>query len=90
MRLTQLDLPIISDITFVPPDDLVGTIQKLEEVQFRWGIMTAEQVSAILIMVKENRLGRIKKIKIIGVNYVGSVSPTLLHEAQLNSALVWR
>ena len=78
------------NISLLPRVILVGAIQRLEVVEFRWGEMTAEQVSAILTLVKENRLGRIKKIKIIGVNYEGPVSPALLHEAKLNSALVWR
>ena len=89
LRLTKLDLAI-KDLSHVPVEVVVGAIQKLEEVVFSNGRMTVEQFTAILIMAKEDRLGRIKKIEIIGVDYEGSVSPALLHEAKLNSALVWR
>ena len=72
----------------MPPDVLVGAIQRLEIVEFLGGGMTAEQATTILTLAKERRLGSIKTITIY--NIIGrSVSPSLLQEAQLNGALEW-
>ena len=79
-----------TDLTSVSPEVLVGAIQNLEEVDFWSGKMTLPQITAILNMLKDNRQGSLKKIEIIGPEVGGSVSPTLLQEARLNSSvLVW-
>ena len=79
-----------SKFTHLPPEVLVGAVQKLEEVQFRGGHMTVEQATSILTMIKERRLGKIKKI-VMGsiIRDITSVSPSLLQEAKLNPALTW-
>ena len=56
---------------------------------FSWGEMTAEQFTAILTLAKEDRLGKIKRIRIRWVAGMRSVSPSLLQEAQLNAKLEW-
>ena len=76
------------DISVVPSEVLVGAIQKLEVVSFWGGKMTDEQLTAILIMVKEE-LGRIKRITIDWVFGMSSVSHSLLLEAKSNRALYW-
>ena len=50
--------------------------------------MTKEQLTAILTMAKENRLGRMKYIVIYHVAGMSSVSPSLLREARLNTKLL--
>ena len=89
LRLNELVLQYM-DLWDVPPEDLVGAIQRLKMVQFLDGWMTVEQATAILTMVKENRLGRIKNIKIFSVLGMRSVSPSLLQEARLNAKLEWQ
>ena len=76
-------------LSLVPPEVLVGAIQRLEVAEFWRGKMTGEQLTAILTLAKENRLGRIKIIRINRVAGMGSVSPSLLQEARLNSKLEW-
>ena len=89
MRLCHLILTN-KDLSLVPPEDLVGAIKRLEVVQLLYGRMTAEQLTAILTMAKEDRLGRIKNIKISFVAGRSSVSPSLLQEARrLNNKLKW-
>ena len=78
------------DLSLVPPEDLVGVIQRLEVVMFRWGMMTGEQASAILTLAKENRLGKIKRIMIDNVSHMNSVSPSLLQQARFNKKLEWK
>ena len=78
-----------TDLSSVSPEVLVGAIQSLETVDFWSGKMTAEQITAILTMLKDNRQERLKKLEIIGPEVGGGVSPTLLQEARLNNALIW-
>ena len=93
-RLSQLRLwsddDQLMDYTVVPTEVLVGAIQKLELVDFDGGEMTVEQLTAILLMAKERRLGRIKRFQIVDVIGMSSVSPSLLQAAQLNDALEWK
>ena len=77
------------DLSLVPAEDLVGTIQRLEVATFWWGKMTGEQATVILTAVKEERLGKIKKLTIARVSGVGSVSPFLLQEAKFSKKLLW-
>ena len=84
LRLTELYL-FNKDLSLVPPEVLVGAIQRLEIVEFGGGRMTAEQAIAILTIVKERRLGKIKKIMIKSVEGMRSVTPSLLQEAKLNA-----
>ena len=86
LRLNELVLQYM-DLRYVPPEDLVGAIQRLEMVQFLDGWMTDEQAAAILTMAKESRLGRIKRIKLLRVSGISSVFTPLLHEAKLNNKL---
>ena len=88
LRLSELVLRN-KYISLVHPEVLVGAIQRLEVVRFKGGTMTGEQATAILNIAKENRLGRIKNIRINRVAGMGSVSPSLLQEARLNSKLEW-
>ena len=88
LRLRHFGLHI-NNISHISPLLLVGVIQRLETFEFFLGKMTVEQATAILTMAKENKLGKIKKIRIFHVNGISSVSPSLLQEARLNSALVW-
>ena len=78
-----------TDLSSVSPEVLVGAIQSLETVDFWSGKMTAEQITAILTMLKENRQERLKKLEIIGPEVGGGVSSTLLQEARLNNTLIW-
>ena len=76
-RLKLKDLKIIeTDLTSVSPEILVGAIQKLEEVRVYDGVMTAEQITAILNMLKKNQQGRLKDIRIYSRRFDGSVSAT--------------
>ena len=77
------------DLSLVPPQDLVGAIQKLERAEFRNLTMSGEQLTAILTKVKERRLGRIKNLRIQFVSGMRSVSTSVLQEAQLNPKLKW-
>ena len=89
LRLRHFGLHI-NNISHISPLLLVGVIQRLETFEFFLGKMTVEQATAILTMVKENRLGRIKNIKIFSVLGMRSVSPSLLQEARLNAKLEWQ
>ena len=62
-------------------------IQRLERVEFWRGEMTGEQLTAIHILAKEDRLDRIKIIRISRVAGMSIVSPSLLQEAKLNTKL---
>ena len=74
----------------VSPVVLVGAIQRLEKVElFYDGMksdrMTAEQITAVLAMLKENQQGRLKELEIY--SYGKAVSRTLLQQARLNNAV---
>ena len=88
LRLRHLML-FAHNISHVSPLDLVKAIQRLEKFEFYLGGMTGEQATAILTMVKKNRLGKIKIIKIGFIYGVGYVSPSLIQRAKQNSALTW-
>ena len=88
LRLRELELSL-KDLTLLPLEDLVGAIQRLEEAWFRRGVMTVEQLTTILTLAKEERLGRIKRIEIHSVGGMGSVSSSLIRKAKLNSKLEW-
>ena len=88
LRLSELVLTS-RYLSLVPPEVLVGAIQRLERVKFLYGRMTEEQVTAILTLAKEERLGKIKSIRISRVYGMGSVSHSLLQEARLNAKLKW-
>ena len=88
LRLTQLHL-YSKDLSLVPPEVLVGAIQRLEVAWFQYGKMTREQLTAILSLAKENGLGRIKTIVIQRVDGMSSVSPSLLQQARQNIKLKW-
>ena len=88
LRLSQLEL-LTSELSLVAPEVLVMAVQRLEKAWFVLGNMTAEQATAILNVVKEDRLGRIKEIQIIGNYGMSSVSTSLLQEAKMNKKLVW-
>ena len=88
MRLSELVL-LNKDLSLIPPEVLMGAIQRLEMVQFSGGRMTGEQFTAILTLAKEDRLGRIKRIRFICVAGMRSVSPSLIKEARLNNKLEW-
>ena len=47
--------------------------------------MTAEQITAVLAMLKENQQGRLKELEIY--SYGKAVSRTLLQQARLNNAV---
>ena len=64
-------------------------IQRLERVEFWRGEMTGEQLTAILTMAKERKLGRIETIRIALVDGMSSVSTSLLQEARQNIKLNW-
>ena len=61
---------------------------KREKVEFVRDRMTAEQITAILTMLKENRQERLENIWICRPSFAGSVSQTLLEEARLNQTIV--
>ena len=63
LRLSKLHLEG-KNLSLLPTEVLVGAIQRLEEVKFSWGRMTAEQAMAVRTMVKEGRMGRIKKLEL--------------------------
>ena len=76
------------DLTSVPPEVLVGAIQSLEKVEFWPGKMTMDQINAILTMLKGNQQGKLKYVVIDRPSILGgSVSPTLLRQARLNTSL---
>ena len=77
-----------TDLTSVSPEVLVGAIQRLENVAVWIGKMTADQITAILTMLKGNQKGRLKYVQIFRPSiFGGSVSPTLLQEAKLNTSV---
>lgn len=86
VRLSKLHF-FEKDLSQLPTELLVEALQKLEEVKFSEGKMTAAQFTAVLTMVKEGRMGRIKKIVFNWVTGMRSVSPALLKQAKLNKAL---
>ena len=88
LRLTRLHLwgKVLS---LVPPQVMAGAIQRLEVVELQLGRMTGEQATVILTLAKEERLGRIKTIKIYQIRGMRSVSPALIQEARLNAKLKW-
>ena len=55
LRLSKLDLHF-KDLSHVPVEVVVGAIQKMEEVVFWYGRMTADQLTAILTLAKEDWL----------------------------------
>lgn len=61
LTLSDLDLND-KDLSIVPPEVLIGAIQKLRKLDFT-GVMTAEQKRAIYTMVKEEKEGRVEGIK---------------------------
>ena len=73
------------NISIVPPEVLLGAIQRLREVNFIRGRMTEEQATAIITLAKERRLGRIKLIRFSNVVGMSSVSSSLLQEAKFNN-----
>ena len=88
LRLTKLYLHY-SDLSLIPPEVMVGAIQRLERVEFFRGRITSEQATAILNMAKEDRLGKIKWIRFFRVDGMRFVSPLLVQEAKLNKKLKW-
>ena len=88
LRLRQFVLPNM-DLTLIPLEDLAGAIQRLEVAQFRQGWMTVEQLTTILTLAKEERLGRIRRIRIQYVGGMRSVSSALIQEARLSNKLQW-
>lgn len=86
-KLKQLRF-CFTDLSSVSPEILVGIIQRLERVVVWGGVMTADQVTTILTMLKENQQGRLKDIWIDGPRFDGSVSPALLQQAKLNTAVM--
>ena len=88
--LRNLDM-INVNISIVPPEVLLGAIQRLREVHFIRGRMTEEQATAIITLAKERRLGRIKLIRFSNVVGMSSVSSSLLQEAKFNNQykLLW-
>ena len=89
MKITGLYLHM--NISHVPPETLIQTLQKVKEVTFFGTRMTAEQATAILTMIKENRIGKLQKIRNEVPMIEGPVPSTLLQEAKQNNALefVW-
>ena len=86
-KLKQLKF-ICTDLTSVSSEVLVGAIKKLEEVRFRYGKMTADQITSILNMLKENQKGRLKYVQIFRPSILGgSVSPSLRQQAKLNTSV---
>ena len=69
----------------MPPETLIETLQKVEKVSFFHAMMTAEQATAILSMIKENGLGKLQKIRIWIPDI--EVPAALLQEAKQNNAL---
>ena len=66
---------------------LARAIQRREKVEFLYALrMTVEQITAVLTMVKENRQGRLKTVK-IHQDAIVSVSPVLIREAKMNHAV---
>ena len=88
LMLNELDV-VNNDFSIIPPEVLVGAIQRLRIVHFLDGRMTEEQATAILTIAKERILGRIQFIHLCHVAGMSSVSPTLLLEAKLNKKLLW-
>ena len=88
LRLTELYVHH-SDLSHIPPEVMVGAIQRLERVEFWRGRITSEQATAILNMAKEDRLGKIKWIRIFRVDGMRFVSPLLVQEAKLNKKFKW-
>ena len=78
-----------TDLTLVPPEVMVGAIQRLEEVEVLDTEKTVKLINGILTMVKEDRQGRLKDLKIIKLksSLRVSVSPTLLQEARQNTSV---
>ena len=72
----------------MPPETLIETLQKVEKVSFFYARTTAEQATAILSMIKENRLGKLQTISFWNPHI--EVPATLLQEAKKNNALIWK
>ena len=71
------------NLTSVTPEILVGGIQRLEQIEFAYSSVTADQANAILSMVSEGRQGRLKYIEIdCPAVYGGTISPDLLQSAR--------
>ena len=89
-KLKHFQFYTAEDLSSISPEVLVGAIQRLEVVKIgrpdRIGSMTADQITAVLTMVKENQQGRLTVIEIYGTGR--SVSPTLLQEARMNNAVL--
>ena len=61
----------------------MGGIQRLEQIEFAFSSVTADQANAILTMVSEGRQGRLEYIQIyMPVVYGGTISPDLLQSAR--------
>ena len=86
MRIIMLCLNY-TDLSPVPPEILIEALQKVKDVFIMFTRLTAEQFTAILTMVKENRLGRLQRITIWDCHIEGQVSPALLEEAKQYKAL---
>ena len=77
-----------TSLTSVSPEVIVGAIQSLEKVEFWRGEMTVDQITAILIMLKRNQLGRLKDVVIAYPSILGgTVSLSLLQEATQNTSV---
>ena len=77
-----------SDLSSVSPEVLVGTIQRLERVEFWYVRLTEDQITVILLMLKRKQQGRLKHLQIHHPKLnPGSVSQTLLQEAKMNNAV---
>ena len=85
-KLRQLGLNVYGNLSPVSSELLVRAIQRLENVEFFYARMTVEQITAVHTMVKENRQGRLKTVKIHQDGIV-SVSPVLIREARMNHAV---
>merc|ERR1711974_367325 len=71
------------DLTSLPPEILVGGIQRLEMIKFILSSMTADQANSILSMVSEGRQGRLNTIGIYFPAVTGgTISPVLLQSAR--------
>ena len=85
-KLKELGLMLCGmDFSSVSSELLVRAIQRLEKVEFFYARMTVEQITAVRTMVKENRQGRLKNVKIYFSSV--SVSPVLIREARMNHAV---
>ena len=70
-----------TDLRSVAPEVLVQGLPKLRKMRFEGAKLTTDQLTAILVMVREGRQGKLKTLWIEYSDVIGEISPDLLQSA---------